>query len=73
MGWFNNLNNTHFSPSSEETLFVMFSSQHGKKLLGSLITPFYSYDTIFILARTLEDFKDDITLKYMYQMESFQS
>ena len=38
--WFNNLNNTHFSPSSEETLFGMLSGQLGKKLLGSLIHPF---------------------------------
>ena len=73
--WFNNSNNSHFSPSIKETLFGMLSSQYGKKVTRKfnyalLFMRYYIYSRkLHSQAITLEGYKDDITLKY--QIESF--
>ena len=49
--WFNDSNNSHFSPSKEETLFGTPSSQHGKKVTRKLkILYFFIHAILYLLS-----------------------
>ena len=68
--WFSDSNNTRFSPTSEQTLFGIMSSQHAKNVTRKLnytllFMRYYIYTSkLYSKAITLQEFKNKVLIKY---------